>query len=70
MTTFIKKSFQKSDDQSNIDYLYLLNIKYKQSKYYRITHYIKINLPQNHYSKIHEDKAIISCKNECKKLRF
>ena len=31
-------------------------------KYYRISYYIKINLPSNHFSKIHKDKAIILCK--------
>ena len=43
------------DEQTNTD-------KYS-CKYYRISQYIKINLPQTHYSKIHKEKAIISCKN-------
>ncbi len=37
MTTFIKVKLKKSDDQTNID-------KYS-CKYYRISYYIKINLP-------------------------
>ncbi len=47
MTTFIKKS----DDKTYID-------KYR-AEYYGISYYNKINLPMNHYSKIHEVKAII-----------
>ncbi len=52
MTTFIKTKFKKSDDRTNID-------KYRIAANYRILYYIKTN----HYSKIHKDKAIISCKN-------
>ena len=40
-----------------------IKTKFKKLDDYRIPKYIKINLPKNHYSKIHEDKAIISCKN-------
>ena len=28
----------------------------------RLSYYIKFNLTKNHHSKIHNDKAIISCK--------
>ena len=53
MTTFIKTKFRKSDDQPNID-------KYRVAP--NITEYHIINLPYNHYSKIHENKAISSCR--------
>ena len=57
MTTFIKTKLKKTDDQTYIDKCRAAaNITEYHDKY------IKINLPQNHYSKIHEDKAIISCK--------
>ncbi len=56
MTIFIEAKLKISDDQTNTDkYRVALN------KYYRISYHIKINLPKNHHSKIH-DKAIISCK--------
>ena len=61
MTTFIKTKFKKSDDQTNID-------KYRV-EYYRISYYIKINLPENHYSKIYKDKAIIALRNVCKNVK-
>ena len=51
MTTFMKMKFKISDDQTNID-------KYRLAA--NITeYYTKINLPQNHFSKIQEYKAII-----------
>ena len=53
MTTFIKTKFQKSEYQTNID------------KYNRISYYIKINLPKNPHSIIHDEKAFISYKNAC-----
>ncbi len=57
MITFIKTKLKNSDDQTNIDrYRVAANIRYKIS-------YIKINLPKNYHSKIH-DKAIISYKQE------
>ncbi len=37
------------------------NLKMQSSCKYQNIYYIKINLPENHYSKIYEDKAIISC---------
>ncbi len=52
MTTFIKDKLKKLDDQTNI-------VKYS-CKYYRISYYIKINLPKNHDSKIHDCKAFMS----------
>ena len=51
MTIFIKTKLKKSDDQTIIDK-------------YRVSCFMKINLLMNYYSKIHEDKAIISC-NKC-----
>ena len=54
MTTFIKAKLKKSDEHSQIQ---------SSCKNYRMSYYIKINLPKNHHSKIHDDKAIISCKN-------
>ncbi len=37
-----------------------IKVKFKKyQKIYRISYCIKINLPNNHYSKIHDDKAII-----------
>ncbi len=52
MTIFLKAKNKKSKDKTNID-------KYKSCKYYRISNYIKFNLPRNHYSKIHDDKAML-----------
>ena len=50
MTTFIKTKFNISDDQTNIDkYRFAANIA---------EYHIKINLPWNHYSKIHEGKTV------------
>ena len=51
MTTFIKAKLKKSADQTNID-------KYEVSANIS-EYYIKINLPKNYYSKIHDDKAIV-----------
>ncbi len=49
-----KRKAKKSDYHTNID-------KYRVAA--NITEYhIKINLPDNHHSKIHDIKAIISCK--------
>ncbi len=50
MTIYIKSKLQKSDDQTNIDKYRVANIKKYDIKY---------NLPKNHHSKIHDDKAII-----------
>ena len=62
MTTFIKTKFNKSKGQKNIN-------KFRVAA--NITAYhIKINLPQIHYSKIHEDKSIISSKNVKKCLKW
>ena len=47
MTTFIKAKLKKSDDQTNKELL-------------QISQNIKINLPKNYHSKIHDDRAIIS----------
>ena len=60
MTTLIKTKFKKSDDQTNID---TYRVAENNTEYH-----IKINLPYNHYFKIHEYEAIISwrkyvCKN-------
>ncbi len=38
-------------------------------KYWRISYYIKINLPKNIHSKIHDNKAIINAKNVCKGVK-
>ncbi len=59
MTTFINAELKKSHDQRNID-------KYEITT--NITE-IKINLPKNHHSKIHDDKSIILCKNVCKSVK-
>ena len=58
MTTFIQARLKKYNDQAKID-------KYSSCKHYRISYYIKINLPKSYYSKIHNGKAIISCKDKC-----
>ena len=56
MITLIETKFKKSDNQTNIDkYRVAANV----SEYY-----IKINLPSNHHSKIHNNKAVILCKND------
>ncbi len=55
MTTIIKAKIKKSDDQMSIDKV-AANIT-------NITYYIKINLPKNQDSKIH-DKDINVCKNQ------
>ena len=59
MTTFIKMKLKKSDYQKNIE-------KYRIDANITEYYHIKINFPQNHYTKIHDDKAIISCK-KCQK---
>ncbi len=56
--TFIKTKLKKSYDLTNIN-------KYRVAE--NIYH-IKINLPNNLHSKIHVDKAIISCKL-CKNVK-
>ncbi len=56
MTTFIKKKIKRPDDQTNI-------VKYKVAANIRDFTFIKINLSQNHQSKIHDEQANISCKN-------
>ena len=62
MTTFMKTKLKKSDDLTNIDkYRVAANITE-----YHIMYYIKINLPKNYHFKIHDVKAIITCKNLCK----
>ncbi len=56
MTTFIKKKFKISDDQTNIEkYRLAANI----TEYHIIS---KLILQKKHYSKIYDDKVIISCK--------
>ncbi len=48
-------------------------IKKKQKKSHieklQILQDIKIVLHKNHHSKIHDDKAIISCKNICQNVK-
>ena len=56
MTTFIKTKIKRSDDQTTIE-------KYKVAANITDITFIKINLSQNHQSKIHEEQANISCKN-------
>ncbi len=56
MTTFIKAKLKKSDDQMNID---KFRVAANIIEYHNI---YKNNLPKNHHSRIHDDKAIISCK--------
>ncbi len=54
MTTYMKTKFKISDNQTNIDkYRFAANI----TEYYIIS---KLILQKNHYSKIYDDKAIIS----------
>ena len=60
MTTFIKAKLKKLENQTII--------VMSNCKYYRISHYIKINLHKNHHSKIHDDKANISCKKKNVKI--
>ncbi len=53
MTTIIKANLKKSDDQKNIN-------KYRVAANITEYIYIKINLLENHHSKVHNDKIFIS----------
>ncbi len=55
MTTFIEMKFKKSDDQTNIE---KYGVAAKITEYYIISKESKY-----HPSKIHYEKAIISCRN-------
>ncbi len=58
MKTFIESKLKKSDDQTNIDkYRIVANI----TEYCIISKNLFIS--NNNHFKIHDDKAIISCKN-------
>ncbi len=52
LSKFIKAKPKKSDEYY-----------FREASNITENHIIKINLPNNHHSKIHDDKAIISCKN-------
>ncbi len=56
MTIFRKLKLKKTDDQTNID-------KYSIASNITEYHYIKINIPKNHHSQLHDNKPIIPCKN-------
>ena len=57
MTSFIKAKPKKSDDQTR-----RILTNEKAANFTEFPN-IKITLSKNHHSKIHDDKAIISCKN-------